>query len=1024
MRSLFNDIVGISKPKSPLVVRHDNSIGNITQRLSSDSKTPIPSSHSNMKRVSMGDIYSEKEKKALETRPENYQGQGTGEPDLNKRSYSINLSPPTHWNSRVTSKKISVCDFSQDIQDLQKEYDISIDRKNKGSISSRPSFDMYKEYMNRNLFSQNSSPFALYSEFAKPKKDIPQAYSANKLKFIDTRALDNSPVSIENRYLNKDRNGPKSVSKHAYNNVSMNVMNKTRSPTKKLDYSLENSMLDPVYQKLQNSKVKNRDDKTKVEQNEYSYKTPSKNYEKSVSVSNHILNNTHINATNVTQEKIGTNVSISTQEKDHRKGHPLLSGIHYKLFDQEKPTKFYIDEPINRSIPFLRPPKLGNTSIESIHVDVSLGEASMYERPRVSARRPTQESIIDLANSEISGMIWNGIVPKKDYHHVKTKEISLISHKGSLETIDIQDASKTPTYANNVGYLNPEIKHSAKTNNSLIDLENILPKSSRVRIDKTPKKHGSILKPEGDKVDEDFSGEVESKEVQQSRLSKREIEVKDTQIISGRRASQNDGSVDIKNEKPEDLNNGSRPAHKKNSKSWNSVNILEQIIKGLNLPITMPKANEGDNLTPNVSEFNTNNTSMLDRKKKDEEKSHDISKINDVTIQKAEHDERSDDEYLKEKLIKMIKETHQTKNSYPGTTLDYYRLIKMIGKGAFGKVFLGVHLLTGKHVAVKSIEKKYIKEESSQKKIFQEVLILKKMKHQKVIRLLEVFENKRYLFIVLEYASKGDMLRYVKRKGRLTEDVAKDLFKQIVSGLRYCHQNLVLHRDIKLDNILLDENKNVKICDFGVSRFVKKGQVIKEQCGTPAYIAPEIIRDKGYEGCYADIWSLGVVLYAMVTGTVPFKADNIEDLHKVILKGKYSIPSFLSENCKDLLSKMLKLNPYSRISIDVLDEHPWFEKVEVKGRRESISSGLTDTSQGLTSDHRRAYSVDKGTKTSLGVAEAENTIQIIDPVLAQVEELGFSRDFIINSLNSNSCNHAAASYYLLYEDYVSKSKQA
>jgi len=347
----------------------------------------------------------------------------------------------------------------------------------------------------------------------------------------------------------------------------------------------------------------------------------------------------------------------------------------------------------------------------------------------------------------------------------------------------------------------------------------------------------------------------------------------------------------------------------------------------------------------------------------------------------------------------------------------------MIGKGAFGKVFLGVHLLTGKHVAVKSIEKKYIKEESSQKKIFQEVLILKKMKHQKVIKLLEVFENKRYLFIVLEYASKGDLLRYVKRKGRLSEEAAKELFKQIVSGLRYCHQNLVLHRDIKLDNILLDENRTVKICDFGVSRFVKKGQVIKEQCGTPAYIAPEIIRDKGYEGCYADIWSLGVVLYAMVTGTVPFKADNIEDLHKVILKGKYSAPSFLSENCKDLISKMLKLNPYSRINIDVLDEHPWFENAEVPGRRESVSSGLTDTSQLFNLD-RRACSMDKGSKrSSLSGTEVENTIQIVDPVISQVEELGFSREFILNSINSNSCNHAAASYYLLYEDYVRKNKE-
>lgn len=1019
---MFKREVGVAKPKSPLVVRHDNSIGNITQRLSSDCKTPIPSSHSNMKsRASVGDIYYENERKVVETKPSYFQPHMAKEqPDLNKRSYSINLSPPTHWNSRVTSKKISVCDFSQDIQDLQKEYDISTDRKNKGSISSRPSFEMYKEYMNRNLFSQNNSPFALYSEFSKPKKEVPQTYSANKLKFIDSRALDNSPVSNENRYPHKDRNVPKSVSKYAYNNVSLNVMNKTRSPTKKLDYSLENSMLDPVYQKMQNSKVKPRDEKAKPDQNEYSYRTPSKNYEKSVNVSNHI-HNSHINASN-----IGTSVSIPTQEKDQRKAHPLLSGLHYKLFDQEKPTKFHIDEQTNRSIPFLRPPKLGNTSIESIHVDVSVGEASMYERPRkdyeISARKPTQDSIIDLGNSEIN-QLWNGIVPKKDYHHVKTKEISLISHKGSLETTDIQE-SKTPDYANNIGYLNHEIKYNVKTNNTLIDLENILPKSSRVRIDKTPKKSGSILKPEGDKVDEDFSGEAEPKDAQQSRrLSKREMDVKDNHIISGRRASQNDCSIDA-NVKPEDSTNGAKPAHKKNSKSWNSVNILEQIIKGLNLPITMPKANEGDNLTPNVSEFNTNNRSVLDRTKKDEQKSNDMSKLNDVTMQKVDQDERSDDEYLKEKLIKMIKDTHKANNTYPGTTLDYYRLIKMIGKGAFGKVFLGVHLLTGKHVAVKSIEKKYIKEESSQKKIFQEVLILKKMKHQKVIRLLEVFENKRYLFIVLEYASKGDLLRYVKRKGRLTEDVAKDLFKQIVSGLRYCHQNLVLHRDIKLDNLLLDENKNVKICDFGVSRFVKKGQVIKEQCGTPAYIAPEIIRDKGYEGCYADIWSLGVVLYAMVTGTVPFKADNIEELHKVILKGKYSIPGYLSENCKDLLSKMLKLNPYSRINIDVLDEHPWFEKVEAKGRRESICSGLSETSQGLlTSENRRACSVDKGTKSSSSGPELEHTIQILDPVLSQVEELGFSRDFIITSLNSNSCNHAAASYYLLYEEYVSKSKQ-
>ena len=428
---------------------------------------------------------------------------------------------------------------------------------------------------------------------------------------------------------------------------------------------------------------------------------------------------------------------------------------------------------------------------------------------------------------------------------------------------------------------------------------------------------------------------------------------------------------------------------------------------------------DASKLNINITEKYLSNANNLDKQILDQTILKDKTAPNSPIVL----EERKDDEYLKEKLIKLIKENHKTKGHYPQTTLDFYRLIKMIGKGAFGKVFLGVHLLTGKYVAVKSIEKKYIKEETSQKRIFQEVYILKKINHQNVIRLLEVFENKRYLFLVLEYAPKGDLLKYVKRKTKLDENIAKEIFAQIVGGLRHCHRNLILHRDVKLDNVLLDRNNKVKICDFGVSRFVKKGQVIKEQCGTPAYIAPEIIKDKGYEGCYADIWSLGVLLYAIVTGSVPFKADNIEDLHKIIIKGKFAIPNYVSESCKDLIRKMLQLNPYNRINIDAIGSHPWFDKSPEFGRSESMYDGQIRNAAVSEGEHRRTHSMDKNPKKNI-VAEVEpaSIIRIIEPILQQVESFGYSREFIIQSINSNSCNHASASYYLLYEEYQEEKK--
>ena len=217
------------------------------------------------------------------------------------------------------------------------------------------------------------------------------------------------------------------------------------------------------------------------------------------------------------------------------------------------------------------------------------------------------------------------------------------------------------------------------------------------------------------------------------------------------------------------------------------------------------------------------------------------------------------DKIIKERdeLIKFTKAYIEKNNELPPTTLDYYEFVKWIGKGAFGKVTLGIHKLTGKYVAIKTIDKALIKDDFSKRKIFQEVYILKKIRHSNIIRLLEVFESNNHYLMVMEFAGGGDLLHFIKRRGRMQESDAKFIFKQIVYGLSHIHCRSVIHRDIKLDNILLDWESGVKICDFGVSKIIKKGQVIKEQCGTPAYIAPEIITDEGYQGFFVDIWSLG-----------------------------------------------------------------------------------------------------------------------------------------------------------------------
>ncbi len=188
-------------------------------------------------------------------------------------------------------------------------------------------------------------------------------------------------------------------------------------------------------------------------------------------------------------------------------------------------------------------------------------------------------------------------------------------------------------------------------------------------------------------------------------------------------------------------------------------------------------------------------------------------------------------------------------------------------------------------------------------------MILKQTRNKHIVQLYEYFETQKHILFVIGLSDGGDLLSYVRKRRQLKEDVAKSVFKQLIEGLRYCHSKNILHRDIKLDNILLSTEGEIKICDFGVSKIIKKGEKMSEQCGTPAYIAPEILLDKGYDGFACDIWSAGIVLYAMLYGTVPFKANNMSELQKIIIRGKYTLGEGISKEAKDLLQKLLERDP-------------------------------------------------------------------------------------------------------------------
>ena len=391
----------------------------------------------------------------------------------------------------------------------------------------------------------------------------------------------------------------------------------------------------------------------------------------------------------------------------------------------------------------------------------------------------------------------------------------------------------------------------------------------------------------------------------------------------------------ISNKKPKSLSKSKQGTKIKNKIVINQFSSLLEDIKKLK----KKKIIHTSNITSNPSHINSFNNSKKNKTMTvTVSNSNNNSIINnnasfilfDAEIKEKNILMKQGKYYLKEseRLSKYINEYFLKCEHYPKSQISFYKYGRLIGKGAFGKVNLGLHILTGRIVAIKSFNKKKLNSDKAKAKIYHEINLMKNLRHSSVVKILDTFETENYIFIIMENIAGGDLLSFVKKRTKLNEKVCKYIFKQILEAIKYIHSKNIVHRDIKLDNVLIDLNNNIKICDFGVGKMIHDKEILLDQCGTPAYIAPEILLNKGYDGFGVDIWSSGIVLYTMLSGMVPFKANNINDLQNNIITGNFKEIHGISKDCNDLLHKLLQINPKKRITINDALNHPWITGIE------------------------------------------------------------------------------------------------
>ena len=327
--------------------------------------------------------------------------------------------------------------------------------------------------------------------------------------------------------------------------------------------------------------------------------------------------------------------------------------------------------------------------------------------------------------------------------------------------------------------------------------------------------------------------------------------------------------------------------------------------------------------------------------------------------------------------------------------IGQFILSEKLGQGTFGIVVLATHQITGEKVAVKILEKEKILQESDKTRIEREIKILKNMRHNNIVHLYDIKETPSSLYIIMEYISGKELFEYIVSKKRLSELESCNFYQQLISGIEYLGKIRVVHRDLKPENLLLDEQKKIKIVDFGLSNIYPNNELLKTACGSPCYAAPEMINGEPYMGLRVDIWSSGIVLFAMLCGYLPFEDSDNEKLYKKITQGKFKTPNYLSDYCKDFLHRVLNINPDKRYNIEQIKNHPWFNIINPK----------INMSEGLLL-HTYIVPIDES---------------IINEM---VYKLKFNEEEVRANLIANNHNHTTTTYYLLLKKKIREGKKS
>ncbi|ONK65168.1 uncharacterized protein A4U43_C07F34390 [Asparagus officinalis] len=279
------------------------------------------------------------------------------------------------------------------------------------------------------------------------------------------------------------------------------------------------------------------------------------------------------------------------------------------------------------------------------------------------------------------------------------------------------------------------------------------------------------------------------------------------------------------------------------------------------------------------------------------------------------------------------------------TRVGRYELGRTLGEGNFAKVKFARNTETGEHVAIKILDKDKVLKHKMLGQIKREITTMKLIRHPYITRMHEVMASKTKIYIVLELVTGGELFDKIASQGRLKEDDARKYFQQLINAVDFCHSRGVFHRDLKPENLLLDSSGVLKISDFGLSALpqqIREDGLLHTTCGTPNYVAPEVINNKGYDGAKADLWSCGIILFVLMAGYLPFEDSNLMSLYKKIFKAEFSCPAWFSTSAKKLIKRILDPNPRTRITISEVIDNEWFKKGYQPPRFETADASLDD----------------------------------------------------------------------------------